>query len=43
MNQPNKNHWSECGRAISVANSDALGRPHRSVLALIWRLGGQTG
>ena len=27
-------HWSECGRAMPVRNSDALGRPHRSVLAL---------
>ena len=26
-------HWSECGRATSVASADALGRPHRSVLA----------
>jgi pimeloyl-ACP methyl ester carboxylesterase len=26
-------HWSECGRATSVANSSALGRPHRSVLS----------
>ena len=25
------NHCSECGRAISVANTDALDRPHRSV------------
>src|ERR1035437_10253104 len=29
-----QNHWSECGRAASVANSEALGRPHRSVLPL---------
>ena len=28
------NHWSERGRATSVANSDALGRPRRSVPAL---------
>src|SRR5437870_590716 len=27
-----QNHWSECGRATSVPNSGALGRPHRSVL-----------
>lgn len=27
-------HWSERGRATSFANSDALGRPRRSVLAL---------
>ena len=26
-------HWSERGRATSVANSDALGRPRRSVLS----------
>jgi len=30
---PNKNHWSECGRATSVANSEALGRPHRSLFS----------
>ncbi len=29
-----QNHWSECGRATSVGNSKALGRPHRSVPAL---------
>ena len=29
-----QNHWSERGRATSVANADALGRPRRSVLAL---------
>src|ERR1039458_10224392 len=29
--KPNKNHWSECGRAASVSNSYPLGRPHRSV------------
>ena len=29
-----QNHWSECGRAASIAHSHALGRPHRSVLAL---------
>jgi len=29
-----QNHWSECGRATSVQNPGALGRPHRSVLAL---------
>ena len=29
-----QNHWSECGRAASVDNSYALGRPHRSVLPL---------
>ena len=28
-----KNHWSERGRATSVPNADALGRPRRSVLA----------
>lgn len=28
------NNWSEGGRATSVGNSDTLGRPHRSVLAL---------
>jgi hypothetical protein len=27
-----QNYWSECGRATSVADSDPLGRPHRSVL-----------
>jgi hypothetical protein len=27
-------HWTERGRATSVVNSDALGRPRRSVLAL---------
>jgi hypothetical protein len=31
------NYWSECGRAASVASSGALGRPHRSVLALAGR------
>ena len=30
-----KNHWSECERAVPVADSDALGRPHRSVLSLV--------
>jgi hypothetical protein len=29
-----QNHWSERGRAASVTNADALGRPRRSVLAL---------
>jgi hypothetical protein len=29
-----QNHCSECGRATSVANSNAPGRPHRSVPAL---------
>ena len=29
-----QNHWSERGRATSVPNADALGRPRRSVLAL---------
>jgi len=29
-----QNHWSERGRATSVANADALGRPRRSVLSL---------
>lgn len=29
-----QNHWSERGRATSVANANALGRPRRSVLAL---------
>jgi hypothetical protein len=29
-----QDHWSECGRAASVANCQDLGRPHRSVLAL---------
>ena len=24
-----QNHYSECGRATSVANSGAMGRPHR--------------
>jgi hypothetical protein len=28
-----QNHWSECGRATSIASSDALGRPHRSLPA----------
>ena len=27
-------HWSERGRAMSLANADALGRPRRSVLSL---------
>jgi|SRR5207249_2984822 len=26
-----QSHWSECGRATSVDNSEALGCPHRSV------------
>src|SRR6266571_3196576 len=29
-----QNHWSECGRATSLANGEALARPHRSVPAL---------
>jgi hypothetical protein len=29
-----KNQWSERGRATSVANADALGRPRRSVGSL---------
>ena len=29
-----QNHWTERGRATAVANSDATGRPRRSVLAL---------
>ena len=29
-----QNHWSERGRATSVANADTLGRPRRSVLSL---------
>jgi len=29
-----QNHLSERGRATSVGNADAVGRPHRSVLAL---------
>jgi len=32
--KPSKNHWSERGRATSIGNSDALGRPRRSVLSL---------
>ena len=28
-----RNHWSECGRGTSVGDAEALGRPHRSVLA----------
>jgi len=28
-----QSHWSEPGRAASVANADALGRPRRSVLS----------
>ena len=28
-----EDHWTERGRAASVANSDALGRPRRSVLS----------
>ncbi len=28
-----QNHWSEYGRSTPLANTDALGRPHRSVLA----------
>ncbi len=30
-----RGHWSECGRAASLGNVDALGRPHRSVLSLM--------
>jgi hypothetical protein len=30
-----QNHWSERGRATSVAEADALGRPRRSVLSLV--------
>jgi hypothetical protein len=26
-----QNHWSECGRGLSLGGSDALGHPHRSV------------
>jgi len=33
-----QNQWSECGRAASVGDADALGRPVRS----IWSLGGST-
>ena len=29
-----QNHWTERGRAASVSNSEATGRPRRSVLAL---------
>lgn len=29
-----QDHWTERGRAASVSNSDATGRPRRSVLAL---------
>ncbi len=29
-----RDHWSECGRSMSLADSSAAGRPHRSVLAL---------
>ena len=29
-----QDHWSECGRVTPVADPDALGRPHRSVLLL---------
>ena len=29
-----EDRWSECGLAKSIAHSDALGRPHRSVLPL---------
>jgi len=28
-----RNHWSECGRGATVTDSDARGRPHRSVLS----------
>ncbi len=34
LERAEQNHWSECGRAASVASSRALGRPHRSVPAL---------
>ena len=34
MSGPNPGHWSECGRATSLADSSASGRPHRSVLSL---------
>jgi len=30
-----QNHWSERGRATSVDNADAAGRPRRSVLSLV--------
>ncbi len=33
-NVAEQNHWSECGRSTPGANTDALGRPHRSVLPL---------
>jgi hypothetical protein len=33
-NAAEQNHWSERGRATSVGNSDALGRPRRSVRSL---------
>ena len=29
-----QNHWSECGRITSLADSSVASRPHRSVLAL---------
>jgi hypothetical protein len=29
-----QSHWSECGRAMSIGNLGARGRPHRSVLSL---------
>jgi hypothetical protein len=32
-NSAEQNHWSERGRATAAGNSDALGRPRRSVLA----------
>lgn len=32
-----QDHWTERGRAMSVANADALGRPRRSVLSLAQR------
>src|SRR5580765_3420208 len=32
---PNENHWTERGRATSVGNADALGRPRRSVRSFV--------
>jgi len=29
-----QDHWSERGRATSVANADAVGRPRRSIRSL---------
>jgi len=37
-----QHHWSERGRATSVANADALACPRRSVLALARDFAGES-